>query len=1017
MRRFLTLLVTLLVFGAGSALGQTKQISGKVTSAGDNQPIPGVSVLIKGTNIGVSTSIDGNYILKNVPANAKSLVFRFVGYQSIEKPIVGNQVDAVLTSENQKIDELIVIGYGTVKKSELTGAVSSVKTKELSNQIVSSTAQALQGKVSGVQVVSTSGRAGDETQISLRGNGSLNASTSVLYVIDGVPSTSIKSLSPSDIESIDVLKDAASAAIYGSRASNGVVLVTTKRGSYNKKTVVDFNATYGIQELVKKPSLLNPSEYKLIHDEALQNYKADIASGLSSSPKDPKTLTPLVLGGANTDWINEILRGTSSVQNYQLGITGGSANSKFYLGGSIFNQQGLVKMDDYQKYTGKLNFEHIIYDALKIGVNSNFAYSEQIPLVEDNDIYQPWSAALHARPDQPIYDKNGKVGTYTFINPFYAFERKVNDKWMRLGTTAYLDWTLYKGLIWHSSVGGNINSQRYNRFDAPSTKRGKNGSGVPTGFGDYQTQYNRDYIVENTITYSGTYDKLRYTALLGHSFQKSEFEESEVKGEGFPSDDLTWLTSAGTINNGTSGYYNYGLDSYFGRLQLGWDNKYNVMYSARRDGSSKFTKDNRYGTFHAFSAGWTVSNEDFFKNDIMSTLKVKASYGETGNQDGISSSSGQNLLGSGYNYNEKPGLAILRIFNPDLKWEKTKSSNFGVDMGFLNDRINLSVNVYNKETEDLLYNMDIPQESGFKTMQVNAGSIKNRGIEIDLNTKIFDKSEFKWDLNCNFSYNSNEVTDLAANKDYYTTGFVSIVKKGESLGSFFLINSLGVANEKVELKDSKGVVKTTIQPGDMIYEDVNGDGLISEADRQVFSGGIAPIFGGVTNSFSYKGFDLRISTQYSIGKKVYAMYKEGGTGAMNGGSVGYPSFSNNMITDILDRWTPSHMNTDVPRLHMDSKIVSWNMQRSSRFLEDADYLRISDITLGYNFNAFKIPYITNVRMFLQARNAFTFTKYKGLDPETQYVDPERENNKVTAGVDQAGIPNAKVFSIGLNLSF
>lgn len=341
----------------------------------------------------------------------------------------------------------------------------------------------------------------------------------------------------------------------------------------------------------------------------------------------------------------------------------------------------------------------------------------------------------------------------------------------------------------------------------------------------------------------------------------------------------------------------------------------------------------------------------------------------------------------------------------------------GIDLGFLDNRFNLSVNLYNKETKDLIYNMDIPQESGFKTMQINTGSIRNRGIEIDLNAKILDKSEFKWDMNFNFSYNKNEVLELAENKDYYTTGFVSVVKKGESLGAFYLINSLGVAKVKTELKDKTGAVKTVIQPGDMLYEDVNGDGYITEADRKIFNGAIAPVFGGITNSMSYKGFDLRISAQYSIGKKVYAMYKEGGTGAMNGGAVGYPSYSNNMLTDILDRWTPTHTNTDVPRLHMEAGVVTWNTMRSSRFVEDADYLRISDITLSYNFKDFKIPYITNVRLYLQAKNAFTFTKYKGLDPETQYVDPDRENNKATAGVDQAGIPNAKVFSVGLNLSF
>ncbi|MEG1685606.1 MAG: TonB-dependent receptor [Bacteroides sp.] len=952
----------------------------------------------------------------NVPSSAKTLQVSYIGMKSEEAGVKSN-MNVVLHPDAQAIDEVVVVGYGTVKKSELTGAISSVKSEDIANVPVFNISQALQGKVSGMQVISTSGRAGDETQISLRGNGSLSASTNVLYVIDGVPGAPFNSISPNDIENIEVLKDAASTAIYGSRASNGVVLVTTKSGAYDKKTSVTLNISAGVQNPVKTPKLLNVAQYGMVQNAAIQNYKDDIANGFQDAPKDPdvlKPFTPITENG--TDWFDEILNKNAWMQNYQLGVSGGGSKTKFYLGASHLNQEGVVKMDQFKRSTIKLNLDHKIFNNFRIGVKSFFSASESIPLDENNSIYQPWSAALNARPDAPAME-NGKPYRGTFTNPMFAFERKISDKWTRLGASAFFDWTIIKGLVWHASISGDINSERYNRYDASDTKKGES----LKGSGNYSTAYYSDYIAENTLTYSNNIiNKLFYTVLAGHSFQKFMEEESRVSGVDFPSTSLEWLDSAGKITDGGSSYTANALESYFGRIQLNWDNKYNLMFSIRGDGSSKFLSENRWGTFFAISGGWTISNEAFWNKDVVNMLKIRASYGQTGNQDGIGNASGQNLLNSGteYNYNGLPGLTATRLFNKNLTWERGLATNFGVDVSFLENRINLSLNYYNKKTKDLLYAAPVATESGFRVMTSNLGEIKNQGIEVDFDADIIKNKNLVWNFNANFSYNKNEVVNLGdPTKNYYNAGFVSIIKEGEPLGSFELIKSLGVAQERTELKNKDGKVVTVIQPGDMLYEDVDGNGKINSADLQIFNGGIAPIYGGFGTSLTYAGFDLSLQAQYSIGKKVYAMYKEGGKGQMNGGAVGAPAYSSNMITDILDSWTPSNTNTDVPRLNLGGRTATWNTQRSSRFLEDANFLRISDITLGYNFKHLNLPFFSTLRAYVQVRNPFTFTKYSGLDPELQYVDPERENNKVVAGVDNSGIPNMRSFVFGINVAF
>ncbi|WP_420188091.1 SusC/RagA family TonB-linked outer membrane protein [Bacteroides pyogenes] len=960
----------------------------------------------------------------SIPSSAKTLQISYVGMQT-QEVVIKPTVKVILKPDSKMLDELVVVGYGVTSKKDLTGAVATVSAEKIKNEPVLSVGQALQGKTAGLQVVSTGGRAGDGTQISLRGNGSLRASNDVLYVIDGVPQDNMNNVAPQDIRSISVLKDAASTAIYGSRASNGVVLIETKKGNYSQPTTVNVNSYYGIQNIIKKPKLLNAAEYKKVMDASRINYEKDIAAGLLDGPKDPTTLTPLPESRHDIDWLKLVLRDNASIQNHQISVTSGGETTKAYLSGNLFMQDGIVKQDSYTAARLRANLEQKINKYVTVGLNANFTYSKSKPFADDNNIYQPYSKALQARPDVPPTDENGKIIDYNFVNPLFGFQRQVTNIWQNTGGNLYLNVTPFEGLVWRSAYSGTIRNRRYNRYDAPNTRRGLNGDGQPTGYGYYGTDNDRDYQIENTITYSDSFfnERLKLNFLLGHSFQNWDYEDSYVAGEKFPSDDLRWLVSAGEINKGRSYIKSMAIESYFTRLQLNWDEKYHLMMSIRRDASSKFTKENNAGYFPAISAGWTISNEDFFNKKVVTDLKLRASFGYTGNQSGVSYASGQNLIVGGENYNLQPGLAATDIFNPDLTWEKGRSVNIGFDMKLL-DRVSIGFDYYDKRTESLLNRINVPQESGFRTMMANVGNISNKGFELTVDANIFDRKELKWTVGANFSYNKNKVISIGTEAGQYTTGFVSIVKEGESLGSFTLYEAQGVAKEKYVYKDKDGKDGKVVLPGDMIYVDQNQDGKIDDADKKVFGGGIAPVYGGFNTRLDYKGFDFALSGQYSIGKRVYAFYKKD---ALNGGATGAPSYSYNMYKEMLGYWTPENTSTNIPRPHMSAAISAWNMEHSSRFLEKADYLRISEITLGYDLKsikALKLGFIKSLRVYVQGRNLFTFTPYSTGDPETSYVDQTAENSqdvsdgmKVQAGVDLGGLPNTKSVVFGLNLTF
>ncbi|MGV4529415.1 SusC/RagA family TonB-linked outer membrane protein [Ornithobacterium rhinotracheale] len=1025
MRRNLTRLFAIGAFCLSFyAYGQQKPITGRVLDS-NGFPIQDAYVYVEGSDKGVYTDENGNYTIEAKDGDV--LGVEFIGFDTKNIKVGdGASYDVKLEKGGEiNLKSLVAVGYGNQTEKDVTGAITSVKPEELENKSVASITQVLQGKSPGLQIVNSSGRAGDQTQISIRGNGSLMASNNVLYVIDGVPQESMGSLSNEDIKSISVLKDAASAAIYGSRASNGVILIETKKGGYGEKTTVRLNVSRGFSKPVKVYDLLNAAQYKQIHDVSRENYMRDIADGKMNGPKDAGILTPMGDSPYDTDWLKYIVRDVASLENYSLSIGGGGMTTRSYFSASYFKQEGLIKEDNYEKSRLRLNVEQKITDFLSMGVNSYFSYTMAKTYADGNSTYNPWTMAIKAPPTAPAY-KDGKIYKGAFKNPLWAFERDEVSHWQKLGGQFYFDVEPLKDLKWRSTYSGSIDNGRINRYDAPSTRRGQNGDGKPTGYGYYKTNNNRNYQFENTLTWNKSFfnKNLKMNLLAGHTYQHWDYEDAYVQGEKFSSDDLKWLVSAGEINKGRSYILSIGLESVFTRMQLNWKDKYLFMASVRRDGSTKFSDGNKWGTFPAASLGWVVSEEDFLKgNASINLLKLRASYGLTGNQSGISYAVGQKLLTGGENYDQEPGLASVDIYNPDLKWETGYSSNIGLDLK-LWKRFNLSVDVYSKITKDLLNRVSVEWETGFKTMLKNAGEINNKGFEVNASVDIIKKQDLKWNLATNFSYNENKIKNLGMDRNYYTTGFVSIVKEGESLGAFYLLENLGIAQQEYTYRDAQGNVTHTVQPGDVIYKDQNGDGVINDDDRIVYTGGIAPVYGGVSTSLSYKGFDLSISGQYSINKKIYAMYRED---LLNGGAIGYPAFSDNMVTDALDYWSVNNTNASQPRPHMAAQISSWNNQRSSRFLDKADYFRISDITLGFDLKSIKslnLGLVEGLKVYVQARNPFTFTSYKGLDPEGQYVDQGVSNNqnqsdgaKIRSGVDNGVVPNMKSINIGLNVKF
>ena len=1008
--------VCLLLVGVKAAFGQAITIAGRVTSGSD--ALPGVNVTVEGTSAGTTTGADGTYRL-NVPSASTTLVFSYIGYVS-QRVAVGSrtQIDVTLAEDNKSLNEVVVVGYGTKDRRDVTSAISSVSGKEIQNLPVASPVALLQGRTAGVQIVQNSGAPGATNfTIRVRGTTSINAGNNPLYVVDGLPFEGNSSdINPNDIESMEILKDAAASAIYGSRAANGVVLITTKRGQTGKASI-SFNYYKAVQQVDQSrlPKLMDSREFI----ELIQEQRAN-GTGVTSLygfvvPESG------VIGGngriANTNWLDEIVQ-TGGMDNYELAIRGGENKLKFYLSGALLKQKGVLVFTDYKRYTGKLNLDYQASDKLKIGTSINFTRSVTNGTPENEG--GTFQAALFKAPVNPVFAQDG---TYFLedisntLNPIAVSDLETRQNVRnRLLANAFAEYAILPSLTFRTSWGADLIAARTEFFQPSNSRR----VAVANGSSSYSDETN--WIYEHTLTYANTFGQHRVNALLGYSQLENTFSSNQAAARDYGTNSIETLSAASTPTQATSSKTTNGLSSLFGRVGYIYASRYYLEASLRQDGSSKFGANNRYALFPAASLGWQVGREAFFKSlsNVISDLKIRASYGRTGNQGGIGNYTAQGAFSTGLGYAGQNGVGPTAIANPDLKWETTDQFNAGADLSFLKSRVNLSVDVYLKNTSNLLLNVQLPNTSGFASALQNVGSTENKGVEFNLNTINVDGPGLRWTSNFNISFNQNKITKLYNGNDIINTrgggGFgnaqtFGLLREGESIGAFFGWQTNGVyatsaENEKgVRADNATGYL---FRGGDIRFVDQNGDNIIDIRDRVVIGNALPSFTGGFTNNFQYKNFQLDVLAQFNYGNDVY-----NGTRTVTDGMF---QFSNGSRT-LLNRWRKEGDVTDIPRA--DHTDPGGNRRSSTRWLEDGSYLRIKTVTLSYDVPTTVLQKIrvSNLRLYATAQNLLTFTNYTGIDPEANSYANASDGRITDLGFDYAAYPQYKTFLFGVNLSF
>jgi len=1011
------------------ATAQDRTVSGRVSASDDNSPLVGVSVLLKGTSRGTTTDAAGTYRL-SVPGNS-TLVFTYVGFVRQEVG-VGNRsvVDVVLQSDAASLSEVVVTGYGSQIKRDLTGNIAQVKGTEIQNMPTPSVDQALQGRAAGVYVNAGTGKLGQGVTVRVRGSSSISASSQPFYVVDGIPVTTgdlgsyggetnpLADINFNDVESIEVLKDASAAAIYGSRAANGVVLITTKRGK-SGKTNISLNYQGGISNAARRVDFLNAQEYVDFFKMAAGNQ--DRRSGVD--PNDPDSFTQSVIGpGGFLDYYSYGTYGTDKQGDYDwqdrafsqgglnqidLQFSGGNDKTKFFLSGQFYDQKGTIIGNALQRYTGRLNLDHQATKWLTVGLNMSLARTQNKRLPGDNAFSNPVQASA-ITPLTPFTDPNtglpagtppGDVNIPVYYNPFISIDYANFFAYVyRNLAQGYAQVQFMPGLRFRSELGVDILNQQEEGYFGSQTVRNQTRAARGIGSNTYAGVVN--YTTNNYFSYDKAFGIHTLGATLGMSYQQSQSKFNSVEGTQFPSDAYQRIASAGTISSGSSSETNFRFLSYFLRANYKFADKYLLSLSGRIDGSSRFGKNARYGFFPAASAGWVITEENFLKDKVnfLSFLKLRASYGITGNAE-IGNFPQLGLFG-GTVYSGIGGQAPSQIGNPDLKWETTTQTDVGLDFGFFNNRINGEVDYYIKKTSDLLLNVNIPSTSGFTTQFRNAGDLENKGWEFVLNTQNV-VGKFTWTTSLNLAANRNKVTNI--NKQVIEAGLGGMANRaveGQPIGVWFVPEYAGVdpANG-----DALWYKNTTNADGSVDRTTTN---VYSQAQRVVFGNPNPKLVGGITNTFGYKGIDLSIFFNGVYGNNLN-FYGVGQYSSGNG------IYEDNQTKDQLRAWTAQNPNTNVP----EARYLEPNgNQASSRYIVDGSFLRLRTVTLGYNLPGTLTRRIglDKARIYLSGMNLLTFTKYNGWDPE---VNSDDFTTNVAQGNDFYTPPQPRTFLVGLNLGF
>lgn len=986
---------------------QAKTVTGTVTDV-SGEPIIGANIRIKGTTTGTITDIDGNFSIKAEPQSV--IEVSYIGYLT-QETVINNQksIRFLLKEDTKTLDEVVVIGYGVQKKADLTGSVANINTEKLNTQSNANIGQALQGKIAGVDIVSQGGAPGSGTRIMVRGIGTLN-NASPLYIVDGMYMNSIDHINPNDIASIDVLKDASSAAIYGSRAANGVIIVTTKEGSNTEgKPIIDLSVNLGISTASKFLDMLDAkgwAEVTTIARQAIGKPALDMATDLANKP--------------DNDW-QDIMFRPALMQNYNLSVKGGGKYSTYYTGLGYFNQDGIVKGTNYQRYNiqSKNDYKRGIFSA---GTNLIISFSHDKPLHQELRGGMI-GTILQSVPTLEKYDdtrEGGYGGTYGDVvnipHPLAIIDDNIMDRYnenVKIFANLYAQIELFKGLKYKLNLTPDFSFERYKNY------LNKYDFGLATNSITQLTERQRrrrNILVENLLTFDRTFGEHKISALAGYTYQDSRFRHIQAYGEGLPQG-LEEIDAATTNRSNEGNSWRSVLTSILGRVFYSYQNKYLFTATIRRDGSSKFGKNNRYGYFPSFSLGWNVAEEKFMENvHWLDQLKLRGGYGVLGNQE-IDNYQYSSTITTGINYPDGNGGLLQGAFpknfaNPDIKWEETAMTNVGIDFMAFNNRLSLTADYYVKNTKDILLTVPIPISSGGANDPIrNAGKIRNNGFEFNLGWMDQPNPDISYGINLIGSFNKNKVIAMGSESGSIKGGSTnqnittSETKAGYPIGGYWLISTAGYFNSQEEVdayaKDGKKI-QPAAEPGNIKFVDANNDGVINDDDR-VFQGSPFPDFTFALNgNMRYKNFDLSIGLQGVLGNKIYNATRQTLEDVTKG---------SNFLASCLDYWTPENKNASHPRLTWDDPNRNTRAE-SDRYLENGSYLRLRSVQLGYTFPQtwFKGA-IQHARVYINAENLFTITSYSGYSPD---VNADNANYR---GFDNFIYPTNRTFMLGLNVTF
>lgn len=987
------------------------KLEGTVVDQITNEPIIGASINIKGTTHGVQTDLDGKFYFQTGQKFPYTLIISFIGYKKKEQIVDGSPVRIQLSADVQELTDVLIVGYGTQKKKDFTGSLSSIPT-ELKSLPVLSVDRLLQGGISGAQVTQSSGQPGAGTSVRIRGGTSIIAGNEPLYVIDGFPVYNgdgatdsgvtsgasinpLSSLNPSEIESIDVLKDASATAIYGSRGANGVILITTKRGK-KSQLAVTYDAYYGIQKVISTIPMLNAEQWGYLKNDALKD-----------SGKAPLyTQEQLDQLGEGTNWQDEAYT-DAPIQSHTVSITSGTEQTRLLFSGNYFKQDGILINSGFDRYSGRLNIDHDLNQKFKLGLN--LSGSKTHADVAPDGVVQNILAMV---PVVPVRDANGEFTTNSsygaaVANPIATMTKQINET----STTRFLfngfgEYKIIEGLTAKISLGTDIIENKQNRYIPSTLYESPVGGSASKG-----SLSSLNWLNENTISYKKKVgEKHAFDILVGYTQQKTKSEIFRAGSSNFASDDFTYnnLASGTVITTPASSSSEWSLQSYLARINYGFDERYLFTFTARADGSSRFGKDNKWGTFPSAAFAWNISNESFLKDVAqISSLKLRLSAGLTGNQEINPYQSIARLSYYPYVFGNTlvTGFAPGSFENSNLGWETTKQYNLGVDLSLFNNRINFTGDIYYKKTEDLLLEVPIPYSSGLESAFQNLGSVENKGIELGLKTLNF-VGEFEWTSNLIFSANRNKVLSLGNGIDFFipvnpatSTTPSGIVKVGEPLGTFYMYKFDGLFQEGDDFTNSP---LANTKAGSQKFKDLNNDGKITQADDRTVVGNSEPLFlASFTNTFRYKNFDLVIFVNSSYGNKIFnrsAADYELGTG-----------FTGAYAT-LLDRWTPTNTNTNIHRAVEDPSATL-----SDRYVEDGSYIRFKNISLGYTLpkKVASVLSLSSARIYIAGQNLITLTNYSGYDPEVN----RNGQSALNSGVDVGVYPGTKTVLAGLSVTF